>query len=85
MEAGMKKDIKRHHNYTKTKELFSFDDGLAECQSAFIVVASPIQASLTALNDIGKENESEDGILMLSRFYWRMPLYMYFLAMPTSG
>ena len=28
MEAGMKEDIKKRHGYTKTKELFAFDDGL---------------------------------------------------------
>ena len=30
MDAGMKEDIKRRHGYTKTKELFPFDDGLTE-------------------------------------------------------
>ena len=30
MEAGMKEDNKKQHGYTKTKELFAFDDGLAE-------------------------------------------------------
>ena len=28
MEAGIKEDIKRRHGYTKTKELFAFDDAL---------------------------------------------------------
>ena len=27
MEAGMKEELKKWHNYTKTKELFTFDDG----------------------------------------------------------
>lgn len=58
MKAGMKDDIKKRHGYTKTKELFAFDDGLAERQNAFIVVARPILAALSAL-DAGEE-EAED-------------------------
>ena len=27
MEAGMKEELKKRHGYTKTKELFTFDDG----------------------------------------------------------
>lgn len=30
MEAGMKEELKNRHAYTKTKELFTFDDGLPE-------------------------------------------------------
>lgn len=62
MEAGMKEDIKKRHGYTKTKELFAFDDGLAERQSAFLVAARPLLAALTALDDVqgGKEDEGED-------------------------
>lgn len=55
MEAGMKDDIKKRHGYTKTKELFGFDDGLAERQNAFIVVARPILAALSALDAVGAE------------------------------
>ena len=60
MEAGMKDDIKKRHGYTKTKELFAFDDGLAERQNAFIVVARPILAALSALDAVGAEEEAED-------------------------
>ena len=62
MEAGMKEDIKKRHGYTKTKELFAFDDGLVDRQSAFLVVARPLLAALTALDDVhgGKESDSED-------------------------
>ena len=41
MQAWMKEELKKRHGYTKTKDLFSFDDGLAERQSAFLVVARP--------------------------------------------
>lgn len=55
----MKKEIKKRHGCTKTKELFAFDDGLAERQSAFLVVARPLLAALTALDNSGAENEDE--------------------------
>ena len=51
MEAGMKEELKKRHGYTNTKDLFSFDDGLAERQSAFLVVAHPLLAALTALDN----------------------------------
>ena len=59
MEAGMKEDIKKRHGYTKTKELFTFDNGLDERQYAFLVVARPLLAVLTALDNSGGENEDE--------------------------
>ena len=55
----MKEDIKKRHGYTKTKELFAFDDGLAERQAAFIVVARPILAALSALDCVGGEDDAE--------------------------
>ena len=58
-EAGMKKDIKKRHGYTKTKELFAVDDGLAERQAAFIIVARPILAALSALDSVGGEDDAE--------------------------
>ena len=57
MEDDMKEDVKRLHGYTKTKELFAFDDGLAERHFAFPAVARPTLAALTAFDDIGKESE----------------------------
>ena len=45
MEAGMKEELKKRHDYTKTNELFTFDDGSAERQSAFLVVARPLCTS----------------------------------------
>ena len=59
MKAGMKEELKKRHGYTKTKELFAFDDGLAERQSAFLVVARPLLAPLTALDNLGGEDEDE--------------------------
>ena len=55
----MKEELKKGHGYTKTKELFTFDDGLAERQSAFFLVARPLLAALTALDNSGGEDEDE--------------------------
>ena len=59
MDAGMKEQLKKRHDYTKTNELFTFDDGLAERQSAFLVVARLLLAALTALDSSGEEDEDE--------------------------
>lgn len=59
MEAGMKEELKNWHAYTKTKELFTFDDGLPEHQSAFLVVAHLLLAALTALNNSRGEDEDD--------------------------
>ena len=55
----MKEELKKRHVYTKTKDLFSFDDGLAERQSAFLVVARPLLAALTALDNSEGEDDDE--------------------------
>ena len=55
----MKGELKKRHGYTKTKELFPFDDGLAERQSAFLIMARPLLAALTALDSSGGEDEDE--------------------------
>ena len=44
MEAGMKEEIR------KTKEVFAFDDGLAEQQGPFLTMARPILAALMNLD-----------------------------------
>ena len=54
IEDEMKEELKKRHGYTKTKDLFSFDDGLAERQSAFLVVAA-----LTALDNSEGEDDDE--------------------------
>ena len=59
MEACMKQDIKRRHGYTKTKELFAFDYGLVELQSALLVVARPLLAALTEFDDLHGRTQSE--------------------------
>ena len=59
MEAGMKEELKKRHSYNKTKELFTFDDDLAERQSAFSVQARPLLAALTALDNSGGKDEDE--------------------------
>ena len=55
----MKEELKKRHGYTKTNELFTFEDGLAERQSAFLVVARPLLAALTALDNSGGKDEDE--------------------------
>ena len=55
----MKEEVKKKHDYTKTRELFTFDYGLAERQSAFLVVACPLLADLMALDNSGGEDEHE--------------------------
>jgi len=59
MEAGMKKELKKRHGYTKTMEILAFDDGMAERQSAFLVMARSLLAALTALDNSVKEDEDE--------------------------
>ena len=60
MEAGMKEEIKKSHGHRKTKEVFSFDDGLAEQQGPFLTVARPILAALMIL-DSPPNDEGEGG------------------------
>ena len=55
----MKEELKKRHSYNKTKELFTFDDDLAERQSAFSVLARPLLAVLTALDNSGGKDEDE--------------------------
>ena len=58
METGMKEDIKKKHGYLKTKEVFSFDDGLAERQAPLLTAVRPIIAALEAL-EISLDEEGE--------------------------
>ena len=61
------------HDYTKTNELFTFRDGLAERQSAFLVVTRPLLAALTALDSSGGEEDEDEGPDPMSlRTYWKM-------------
>jgi len=79
MEAGMKEDIKKRHGYTKTKELFAFDNGLAERQAAIIIVARPTLAALSALDSVGGRMMLRLWTPMRSRTYWRM-LWFYLIG-----
>lgn len=45
----MKDEIRKSHGHQKTKEVFTFDDGLAEQQGPFLSVAGPILAALMLL------------------------------------
>ena len=60
MEMGMKEDIRKKHGQSKTKEVFSFDDGLAEKQGAFLLAARPILAALTTLDGTGEDVDEEE-------------------------
>ena len=59
MEAGMKEDIQRKHGYNKTKEVFTFDEGLADKQATFLLTARPILAARTALHGTGEDPNRE--------------------------
>ena len=72
MEAGMKEELKKRYSYTKTKELFTFDDGLAERQSVFLVVARLLLAALIALDSSGERMRMKVLTLMPLRTYWKM-------------
>lgn len=54
IEAGMKGELKT--DMVTTKEFFTFNNGLAIRQSAFLVVACPLLAALTALDNSGGEH-----------------------------
>ena len=56
----MKEEIRKSHGHRKTKEVFSFDDGLAEQQGSFLTVARPIMAALMNL-DSPPNDEGEGG------------------------
>ena len=42
----MKEEIRKMHGYLKTKDVFAFDDALAEKQGTFLLTARPIIAAL---------------------------------------
>lgn len=53
MEAGMKEEIRKSHGFRKTKDVFAFDDGLAEQYVLFITVARPTLSALLLLDSPG--------------------------------
>ena len=50
VEAVMKEKIRKSHGFQKTKNVFAFDDGLAEQQGPFITVARPMLSALMLLD-----------------------------------
>lgn len=60
MEACIKDEIKKSHGHRKTKEVFTFNDDLAEQQGPFLTVARPILASFDASGPAPNE-EGEGG------------------------
>ena len=61
MQTGMKDDIKRVHGFAKTKDLFTFDDGLADKQAPFISAVRPLVCALQSLEmDGGVDDDGEE-------------------------
>ena len=58
--GGGDQEIRKSHGHRKTKEVFSFDDGLAEQQGPLLTVARPILAMLMNL-DSPPNDEGEGG------------------------
>ena len=50
VEAVMKEKIRKSHGFQKTKNVFAFDDGLAEQQGPFITVTRPMLSALMLLD-----------------------------------
>ena len=61
METGMKEEIKKKHGYYKTKESFSFDEGLAERQASILTAVRPIVVALKVLDFNPEEDEEDSG------------------------
>lgn len=57
----MKDEIKKSYPHRKTKEVFTFDDGLAKQQGPFLTVARPILAALMLLKSPHNEDGEEGG------------------------
>lgn len=91
METGMKDDIKKKHGYLKTKDLFAFDEGLAEKQAPLLTAVRPIMAALEALDmptegdeDVsGPEPEDKDYAGRCPGTSWKRSVSAKFVA-PTS-
>ena len=60
MEAGMKEEVRKRHGFHKTKDVFTFNDALAEKQGGFLLTAGPILAALTVLDNPTDEGEGPD-------------------------
>ena len=60
MQTGMKEDIKRVHGLSRTKDLFTFDEGLADKQAPFISVVRPLVSALQALEPTEVDLDGEE-------------------------
>ena len=91
----MKEALRKHHGHLKTKDVLAFDEGLAEQQAPFVMVARPLLAALTALDGPGEEGEGpdpdsikgylEDALVMLGNAHvrlnnWRQRCFSEFLT-----
>lgn len=56
----MKEEIRKSHGFRKTKDVFAFDDGLAEQQGPFITVARSVLSGLMLL-DPPPDEDGEGG------------------------
>ena len=63
MEAGMKEEIRKRYEYHKTKEVFAFDDVLADKQGAFLIAVRPILAALTALDNPSEDDDPDPDLI----------------------
>jgi hypothetical protein len=82
LEAGMKEALRKHHGHLKTKDVLAFDEGLAEQQAPFVMVACPLLAALMALDGPGDEGDGpdpdsikdylEDALVMLGNAHVRL-------------
>ena len=52
--------MRKHHGHLKTKDVLAFDEGLAEQQAPFVMVARPLLAALMALDGAGEEGDGPD-------------------------
>lgn len=52
LEADKKKEIRKSHEPRKTKEVFAFDDDLAEQSGTFSTIVRQILAALMNLNSL---------------------------------
>ena len=62
MQTGMKDDIKRVHGFTKTKDVFTFDDGLADKQAPFISAVRPLVCTLQSPEMVGGVDDDGEEI-----------------------
>ena len=90
MQTGMKEDIKRVHGLSRTKDLFTFDEGIADKQAPFISVVRPLVSALQALEptevDVDGDGPSgpdpdhikaliEDAIVLLGNAHCRLNIW----------